>query len=1051
MQVIPNKYLGTNLNRIEQGPSVLLKANNVRIDGSRIRQRNGQDLVIPQDPAFITLPVSYESYRCVKLFFYNNAVWGYFKSGTDRDIIGYFNPTTRQWMGNFSNQDTGGNFNVDHQNRPPQFSECNKRLLFASKIGVMSSPKLSVDETINGTALSTLQTTLRRAGCPAALPFKSIIDTSTIGSYDYNFLPDKTSVAYRHVWKYTDQNGIDIYGAVSDWFQLTNNTGLSRSAILTINIPLDCFTLGYDQGRFSCEIYRTLTSTAGINGIIPDPSDQMFLVATIRPTGTQLNAGTMQYIDILPDNALQGPLYTNQTQEGAASSRIRPPISKTIQSFSDCAFYGNVKNIYQAQFDLLSVADTGATATRGMRQNDILILGNRAYQARYTPDIVKNQFTLDNTTGGLNVITRIKNTVKNIQNTVNLDPTRQYYNMQTQTGPNDITGKMILTEMFSGIVPDNQRPYIGLYRQNGWPVSAGSDPSPISPTPMASFQVGVGYKIIKITSTGIGNDLQFKLNAIPDFTPGDIVNLAKLPTYSDSSLPVGKQGDGLSLFTPGQYRCKAVLFPGDVVTFQGVTSPTGSYVQQVLVGNFQTYWRYLGACHCVQDQVTGITSPATSETRQFPARLMYSAFQQPENAPALNYFDVGSTDKQIIKIYKLNKSLFIFKQDGLYRLSGDYPNFYIQQFDPNIVLAGADCIATMGGSIFCLTTKGVYQISQNDSNRISYQIQSDINRILYNQQDRIKTIGFAVGNDDDHSVTFWLPNYVINKSGHSQSKKCDIGFVYDGQGWTIRNDHAAGACCGVNTNDPNDKYSLYTIKDYGTGWLTKQRKTMTGMDFCDQRLPVPVANVSVISATNIQVTFAVDSGTIEASMIPIGTCVMGASPSARAFVTRVSDVSVNSVSVDLQFLNTGFDTSAWSGQDLSFYLSFVTQWQYGINAGQDPTVRKHFSQIGLIYQQPYFWKGSVGFSSDVVPLESYLANSIHGFVTTIANPSNWPIMGGDNELQDKVIRTLVSSSYARCSQLRVSVKHIYALQFISCYGYFIRSNDGGKNIERNNG
>lgn len=47
MQVIPNKYLGTNLNRIEQGPSVLLKANNVRIDGSRIRQRNGQDLVIP--------------------------------------------------------------------------------------------------------------------------------------------------------------------------------------------------------------------------------------------------------------------------------------------------------------------------------------------------------------------------------------------------------------------------------------------------------------------------------------------------------------------------------------------------------------------------------------------------------------------------------------------------------------------------------------------------------------------------------------------------------------------------------------------------------------------------------------------------------------------------------------------------------------------------------------------------------------------------------------------------------------------------------------------
>lgn len=1050
MQVIPNKYLGTNLNRIEQGPSVLLKANNVRIDGSRIRQRNGQDLVIPQDPAFITLPFPYESYRCVKLFFYNNAVWGYFKFAPNRDIIGYFNPTTRQWIGGWSDEDLNGDFNVDHLNRPPQFAESQKRLLFASKIGILSSPKLSVDEYVSSTFLSTLQTRMRRTGCPAALPFKSIVDVSTIGSYDYNYLPDKTSVAYRHVWKYTDQNGIDVYGAVSDWFQLTNRTGNPRSAQIKINIPLDCFTLGYDFGRFSCQIYRTLTSTVGVNNVIPDPSDQMFLVATIRPTFAQLTSGQMLFTDIIPDSALQGPLYTNETQQGAASSRIRPPISKTIQSFSDCAFYGNVKNIYQVQFDLLSVADSAASTPRGLQQDDIIVLGDLAFQARYTPDIVLNQFQLDNTTGGLNVITRIKNTVKNIQNTVNRNQNRQYYNLQTQSGPNDITGKMILTEMFSGLVPDTVRPYIGLYRKNGWPSSSASDPSPISPTPLASFQNGIGFKIITIICPGLGLDIELQLDSVPDFFVGDLVNIARLPTYIDTSLPAGSQGNGLQLFTPGQYRVKTIV--GTTVTFQNFTSNYAMPVsQKALNGDFSTYWSYLGACHCILDQLTGQMSPATSQTREFPARLMYSAFQQPENAPALNYFDVGSTDKQIIKIYKLNKSLFIFKQDGLYRLSGDYPNFYIQQFDPNIVLAGADCIATMGGSIFCLTTKGIYQISQNESNRISYQIQSDINRILYNQQDRIKTIGFAVGNDDDHSVTFWLPNYVINKSGHSESKKCDIGFVYDGQGWTIRNDQAAGACCGVNTNDPNDKYSLYTIKDYGTGWLTKQRKTMTGMDFCDQMLPVPVANVNVISPTKIQVTFAIDSGTIEASMIPIGTCVMGTSPSARAFVTGVSDVSVNSVHVDLQFLNTGFDTSAWSGQDLSFYLSFVTQWQYGINAGQDPTVRKHFSQIGLIYQQPYFWKGSVGFSSDVVPLESYLANSIQGFVTTIANPSNWPIMGGDNELQDKVIRTLVSSSYARCSQLRVSVKHIYALQFISCYGYFIRSNDGGKNIERNNG
>lgn len=55
MQVIPNKYLSTNLNRLEAGPSSLLRAKNVRIDGGRIRQRNGQNLLNPQDPAFIDI------------------------------------------------------------------------------------------------------------------------------------------------------------------------------------------------------------------------------------------------------------------------------------------------------------------------------------------------------------------------------------------------------------------------------------------------------------------------------------------------------------------------------------------------------------------------------------------------------------------------------------------------------------------------------------------------------------------------------------------------------------------------------------------------------------------------------------------------------------------------------------------------------------------------------------------------------------------------------------------------------------------------------------
>jgi predicted RNA-binding protein len=65
--------------------------------------------------------------------------------------------------------------------------------------------------------------------------------------------------------------------------------------------------------------------------------------------------------------------------------------------------------------------------------------------------------------------------------------------------------------------------------------------------------------------------------------------------------------------------------------------------------------------HCVIDNSTGLTSAAKGEKKNSPNRVMYSPFYEPESAPALNYFDVGSSDKQIIKLMRLNKSLFVFK------------------------------------------------------------------------------------------------------------------------------------------------------------------------------------------------------------------------------------------------------------------------------------------------------------------------------------------------------------------------------------------------------
>lgn len=70
-----------------------------------------------------------------------------------------------------------------------------------TKYGSYVSPKLSGQD-------YSIQTTMRYAGAPAALPFNDIVTTNTIGNYDADWLPDDAKVAYRHVWKYVDANGI---------------------------------------------------------------------------------------------------------------------------------------------------------------------------------------------------------------------------------------------------------------------------------------------------------------------------------------------------------------------------------------------------------------------------------------------------------------------------------------------------------------------------------------------------------------------------------------------------------------------------------------------------------------------------------------------------------------------------------------------------------------------------------------------------------------------------------------------------------------------------
>lgn len=96
--------------------------------------------------------------------------------------------------------------------------------------------------------------------------------------------------------------------------------------------------------------------------------------------------------------------------------------------------------------------------------------------------------------------------------------------------------------------------------------------------------------------------------------------------------------------------------------------------------------------------------------------LYHSKPNQPEAVPDVNYVPIGSPDAYIRGLASLRDSLFVFKEDGLFRVTGTTAyDIRIELFDATVkMVAGQDrSIATAGNQIFAMTNQGVVSITES--------------------------------------------------------------------------------------------------------------------------------------------------------------------------------------------------------------------------------------------------------------------------------------------------------------------------------------------------
>lgn len=323
-----------------------------------------------------------------------------------------------------------------------------------------------------------------------------------------------------------------------------------------------------------------------------------------------------------------------------------------------------------------------------------------------------------------------------------------------------------------------------------------------------------------------------------------------------------------------------------------------------------------------------------ADNADYPHGLMWSKIQQPEAVPYSHLEFVGSKNSPIRRIVALRDSLFILKDDGIWRLTGVNGQWSIDPVDNSTHILAPESAVVSNNQIFALTDQGIVTISDIGVAVISRPIEDQITELIGFNYDNLKKLSFGVSYETDRKFILWT----INSSSDTYPTQA---FVYNSftRAWTVWNKSAKHGI--INPSD--DK--LY-IAQPDKKYILKERKSFTYRDFADEELD----GYSIVSSVDKTVVLNTIAGLAVGDLLYSSTTVY--SP-----ITDI-DTANNSVTVN--------DTKTWSVgaitvlQGINCEVEFINQ--YCGNPGLD----KLFQECQLLFREQQFNYATISFYTDLV-------------------------------------------------------------------------------------
>lgn len=385
---------------------------------------------------------------------------------------------------------------------------------------------------------------------------------------------------------------------------------------------------------------------------------------------------------------------------------------------------------------------------------------------------------------------------------------------------------------------------------------------------------------------------------------------------------------------------------------------------------------------------SGTTISSTND--EFKNGVYFSKSNQPEAVPLANYFLVGSADKEIIRIIPLRDSLFVLKEDGVFRISGESGSFRVDPFDSTAKIIGAETAVTLNNQIYCLTDQGVVSITETGVSVISRPIEKTLLEVFGLGLSDVKLYSFAAGYETERK-------YILSTISVSGDTAASQQFVFNTftntwTRWTVE-----CGCMIVNSSD--DK--LY-IGDSESNFVAKEFKAYSFRDHVDYGFASTVS--------------AYDSGTYTLSLslsdqIEAGD-ILYQSASIFSIVESVDSVAGTAVvSIDAPF--TAGSITVYKAIDCK------VKW-VPVTAG-NPGTLKQFREVSLLFNTDFVQTADVIFSTELSG--STESVTLTGTAVGIWGLFTWGDVPWGGVQKARPMRTYVPQQKQRCTQLNIEFDH----------------------------